>query len=80
VGRQERDLEGLMDAASLYFGRRLMDLIREKQAEMTKPLLLGQAADYPDYRHRAGYLKGLADVVSWMEQISFEDEQKEIRA
>jgi hypothetical protein len=56
-----------------------MDMIREKQGEMTKPLLLGQAVDYPDYRHRAGYLKGLSDVVAWMEKITLEDEEQERR-
>ena len=68
-----------MDAASLYFGRRLMEMIEDKQAEMQKPLLQGQAIDYPDYRARAGYLRGLADVVSWMTQITLEDEDKGIR-
>jgi hypothetical protein len=63
-----------LDAASLYFGRRLMELIRDKQAEMQKPLLLGQAIDYPDYRGRAGYLRALAEVVNWMEAITLEDE------
>jgi hypothetical protein len=68
-----------MDAASLYFGRRLMDLIREKQAEMQRVLLQGVAVDYPDYKYRSGYLRGLADVVSFMEQVSLEDDNKEIR-
>ena len=65
-----------MDAASLFFGRRLMEMIREKQAEMQKPLLQGQALDFPDYKQRAGYLKGLTDVVGWMEQINMEDEKQ----
>ena len=64
-----------MDAASLYFGRKLMERIRAKQAEMSKPLLLGLALDYPDYKARAGYLKGLAEVVTWMEAIGMEDEE-----
>lgn len=68
-----------MDAASLYFGRRLLEIIEAKQLEMQKPLLLGQAIDYPDYRSRSGYLKGLADVVKWMESISMADEAKDIR-
>jgi hypothetical protein len=68
-----------MDAASIYFGRQLQDRIADKQREMTKPLLMGQAIDYPDYRHRAGYLRGLADVLEWMKQISFEDEKREMR-
>jgi hypothetical protein len=65
----------VLDAASLYFGGRLMKLIREKQAEMSKPLLMGQALDYADYRDRAGYLKALTAVVGWMEEIGMEDEE-----
>jgi hypothetical protein len=63
-----------VDAASLYFGRRLMDMIREKQAEMTKGILQGIATDYADYRARADYLRALSDVVRWMEAITLEDE------
>jgi hypothetical protein len=77
VGGQRTDW--LVDAASLYFGRRLMDLIAEKQAEMMKPLLQGRATDYPDYKDRAGYLRGLSDVVKWMEMITMEDEKLEMR-
>jgi hypothetical protein len=69
-----------MDAASLYFGRRLIEMIQAKQTEMQKPLLLGQALDFADYKQRAGYLKGLADVVSMMESITMEDEEKGIRS
>jgi hypothetical protein len=68
-----------MDAASLFFGRRLLELIQDKQGEMQKPLLLGQALDFPDYKQRAGYLRGLADVVKWMEDITMEDETREMR-
>jgi hypothetical protein len=64
-----------LDAASLYFGGKLLEIIRAKQAEMSKPLLLGQALDYPDYKARAGYLKGLADVVGWMKSIDMEDKE-----
>ncbi len=53
-----------------------MDVIEEKQAEMRKPLLEGRAIDYPDYRARAGYLTGLADVVKWMKEITLKDEEK----
>jgi hypothetical protein len=64
----------VLDAASLYFGRRLLEIVREKQLEMQKPLLSGQALDFPDYKARAGYLRALSDVVSWMETISLEEE------
>lgn len=68
-----------MDAASLYFGRRLLEKIREKQAEMTKPLLMGQATDYPDYMKRAGELKAYAQVEKFMDEITMEDEKRETR-
>lgn len=64
----------MLDASSLYFGRRLLEMIQEKQLEMQKPLLSGAALDYPDYKDRAGYLRALANVVSWMEKISLEEE------
>lgn len=67
-----------MDAASVHFGRRLVEIIRAKQSEMSKPLLMGQALDYPDYRARAGYLRALADVISWMEKVSMEDEDSHV--
>jgi hypothetical protein len=64
-----------MDAASLFFGRKLLEMINDKQKEMQKPLLMGQALDFPDYKQRAGYLKGLADVVAMMESVTMEDEE-----
>jgi hypothetical protein len=68
-----------LDAASLYFGRRLMDMIREKQTALTKPLLQGQAIDFPDYKQRAGELRAYDQVVRWMEDITMEDEKRENR-
>ena len=53
-------------------------MIREKQAAMTKPLLMGQAVDYPDYMKRAGELKAYAQVIDWMELISMEDEKTHV--
>jgi hypothetical protein len=68
-----------VDAASIYFERRLLDKIREKQAEMTKPLLMGQAIDYPDYMKRAGELIAYAVVEKFMKEITMEDEKREMR-
>ena len=51
-----------MDAASVYFARRLQDDIADRQAEMMKRLMQGVAVDFADYKERAGYLKGLTDV------------------
>jgi hypothetical protein len=68
-----------MDAASVYFRHRLGTLIEEKQTEMMKRLMQGVAVDFADYKERAGYLKGLADVIDWMNQINMQDEQREMR-
>jgi hypothetical protein len=68
-----------LDAASVYFGHRLLDLIHEKQAEMMKKLMQGVAVDFADYKDRAGYLRALADVVTMMEQITMADEKREMR-
>jgi hypothetical protein len=67
-----------VDATSVYYGRRLLEIIREKQAEMSKPLLQGQAIDYPDYMKRAGELKAYAQVIDWMDQIRMEDERTHV--
>jgi hypothetical protein len=68
-----------VDAASVYLGRKLLELIDEKQAEMSRALLMGKALDFPDYKERAGYLRGLYDVGQWMAAISTQDEQREMR-
>ena len=68
-----------MDAASVYFRHRLEKLIEEKQAEMMKRLMQGVATDFADYKERAGYLKGLADVVEMVKHINMEDEKREMR-
>lgn len=68
-----------MDAASVYFARRLMDDIAERQAEMMKRLMQGVAVDFADYKERAGYLKGLTDVLQMIKQINMEDEKREMR-
>jgi hypothetical protein len=65
-----------LDAASLHFGRRLMDLIREREAVRREPLLMGQATDFADYKFKAGYLRALADVVGFMDGITMEDDNK----
>lgn len=54
-------------------------MIAEKQAEMTRPLLMGQAIDYPDYKQRAGELKAYANVLKMMDAIKLEDEKREMR-
>lgn len=65
-----------MDAASVYIARKLVERIEEKREEMTRPLILGQAADFADYKDRAGYLRGLADALRWLEEIRFDDEER----
>jgi hypothetical protein len=64
-----------LDAASVFFGRRLLELIHERQATWQKPLLMGQMADFAEYKDRAGYLRALADVVKMMESITMQDEE-----
>ena len=56
-----------------------MDMIHTKQAEMMKRLMQGVALDFADYKERAGYLKGLADVLDMMNHIKAEDEKREMR-
>ena len=65
-----------MDALSNFLGRELSKRIAEKRDEMLKPLVLGQAVDYPDYRARASYLKALTDVHRMIEDIDLEADRR----
>lgn len=64
-----------MDATSIFVARKLTEMIDEKQRELLKPLIQGAAADFPDYKRRAGYLHALEDVKTWIAEIDAEDEQ-----
>lgn len=65
-----------MDAASIFLARKLIEIIEQKQQEMLRPLIRGQAVDYADYRKRAGYLEALGDVMGWIEQINAEEDER----
>lgn len=67
-----------MDAASIFLARKLIETIEEKQREMLRPLVRGQALDFPDYKKRAGYLEALSDVMGWIEQINTEEEDERV--
>jgi hypothetical protein len=62
-----------MDALSNFLGRELVKRIEEKRTAYLAPLIGGQAADYPDYRARASYLRALADVLTMIEDINLEE-------
>jgi hypothetical protein len=66
-----------MDAGSLFLGRKLIERIESSRMEYLKPLINGQAADYPDYRARAAYLRALADVQRWISEIDAEEEERD---
>jgi hypothetical protein len=65
-----------MDATSVFLAKKLSEMIMEKQTEMLRPLIRGQAADFPDYKKRAGYLEALGDVMDWIEKISAEEDKE----
>jgi|HubBroStandDraft_5_1064220.scaffolds.fasta_scaffold2079205_1 hypothetical protein len=65
-----------MDATSVYLANKLVEMIEEKQQEMLRPLIQGAAADFPDYQKRAGYLRALGDVISWIGEISAEEDSE----
>lgn len=65
-----------MDATSIFVARKLGEMIEAKQREMLRPLINGQATDYPDYQKRAGYLRALEDVKSWIDEISAEEDDQ----
>ncbi len=65
-----------MDASSIFVARRLTERIEAKQKEMLRPLINGSAADFPDYKKRAGYLEALGHVLEWIEAIDAEEDEQ----
>jgi hypothetical protein len=65
-----------MDAMSNFLGRKLLEEIEVRRAEFLRPLLSGQATDYPDYKHRTGYLKALADVEAIIKRIRVDEDRR----
>jgi hypothetical protein len=56
-----------MDAMSIFVAKKLTERIEAKQKEMLRPMIQGAAADFPDYKFRAGYLSALGHVLKWIE-------------
>jgi hypothetical protein len=65
-----------MDGPSSILGRKLMDEIAQLREEYLRPLVNGQASDYPDYKSRTGYLKALHDFEQTIIRISAEDDRR----
>jgi|HubBroStandDraft_4_1064222.scaffolds.fasta_scaffold00193_9 hypothetical protein len=65
-----------MDAMSIFVAKKLTERIEAKQKEMLRPLINGAAADFPDYKKRAGYLEALGHVLEWIEQIDNEEDDQ----
>lgn len=63
-----------MDAMSIFVAKRLVEMIEEKQREMMRPMIQGAAADFPDYKFRAGYLSALGHVIEWIGAINAEED------
>ena len=65
-----------MDAVSAILGRRLIEEIGLKRDEYLRPLVNGQASDYPDYKSRTGYLKALHEFEQMIVRISNEEDRR----
>jgi hypothetical protein len=65
-----------LDALSSLLGRKLTEAINLRRSEYLRPLIAGQATDYPDYKSRTGYLKALADVERMIEEIRVEEDRR----
>lgn len=65
-----------MDAMSNFLGRKLTEAIRARREEFMRPLLSGQASDYPDYKARTGYLKALADIEQMIVAVSADEDRR----
>lgn len=66
----------IMDAMSIFVAKRLTEMIEDKQREMLRPMIQGAAADFSDYKFRAGYLSALGHVLEWMGQIDNEEDEQ----
>jgi hypothetical protein len=64
-----------MDAMSIFVAKKLTERIEAKQKEMLRPLINGAAADFPDYKKRAGYLEALGHVLEWIDQIDNQEDE-----
>lgn len=65
-----------MDAASVFLGRELVKRIQDRREEYLRPLIAGQAADYPEYRARASYLRALDEVEQWIADVRLDEEER----
>jgi hypothetical protein len=65
-----------MDGASSILGRKLLEEIAQLREEYLRPLVNGQASDYPDYKSRTGYLKALHDFEQTILRISKEEDRR----
>jgi hypothetical protein len=75
VGRQSGDV-ALMDATSIFLAKKLVERIEEKQKAQLRPMIQGAAADFPDYKFRAGYLQALGHVIDWIGEINAEEDEQ----
>ena len=66
-----------MDSFESEFARRLVAKIGEEHKARVGNLTLGKAIDFADYRGKCEYIKALADVTSWCEEIRKELTQPE---
>jgi hypothetical protein len=66
----------MMDMVSAILGRKLLEEIAHLREEYLRPLVNGQASDYPDYKARTGYLKALYDFEQMIVRISSEEDRR----
>jgi hypothetical protein len=65
-----------MDAMSIFVAKKLTEMIEDKQREMLRPMIQGAAADFSDYKFRAGYLSALGHVLKWIEEIDNQEDDE----
>ena len=59
-----------------YLAGKLIEEIAKLREEYLRPLINGQATDYPDYKARTGYLKALHDFEQLIIRISGEEDRR----
>lgn len=65
-----------MDAASVYFGRKLKELIDAKIEMLTGTVMGAGISDFSQYKSLAGQVYALKEVLRMMDDINLNDDRR----
>lgn len=52
------------------FPERLTERVNQEVAELSNRIVIGMAADWPDYRERVGTIKGLSRLKDFIDELT----------